>query len=130
MTAQNSDELQWGDGLAALPKGTQAVVLFGNPSQQGPFAVRLRFPADYKVPPHSHPEHEVVTVIEGDFNIGTGGKFDLSNGHALTSGGFMAMPKGAQHYAWSTGGAVIQINTQGPWGITYVDPADDPRQSQ
>jgi hypothetical protein len=32
-----------------------------------------------------------------------------------------------QHYAWSTGPTIIQINGMGPFEITYVNPADDPR---
>jgi hypothetical protein len=28
------------------------------------------------------------------------------------------------------GETIVQISTVGPWGLTYVNPKDDPRQSQ
>lgn len=34
------------------------------------------------------------------------------------------------HYAWATGGTVIQAHGQGPFAITYVNPADDPSKAQ
>jgi hypothetical protein len=32
------------------------------------------------------------------------------------------------HYVFADGDTVIQINSTGPWGLTYVNPKDDPRQ--
>jgi len=46
---------------------------------------------------------------------------------ALKPGGFAKMPKGMVHYAVFPEETVIQIHGQGPQGITYVNPADDPR---
>jgi len=31
------------------------------------------------------------------------------------------------HFAWNKEETVVQLNGNGPWGITYVNPADDPR---
>ncbi len=42
-------------------------------------------------------------------------------------GGFAAMPAGMKHYAWLTEETVIQVHSQGPFQIDYVNPADDPR---
>ena len=39
------------------------------------------------------------------------------------------MPKGMHHYGWTTEEAVIQGNGVGPAGITYINPADDPRKT-
>jgi hypothetical protein len=30
------------------------------------------------------------------------------------------------HFAWAKGETVVQINGNGPFGITYVNPDDDP----
>jgi hypothetical protein len=30
------------------------------------------------------------------------------------------------HYAWASSPAIVQVHGQGPFAITYVDPADDP----
>jgi hypothetical protein len=45
----------------------------------------------------------------------------------LKAGGFAIAPKGMAHYAWFPEETVIQIHGLGPSGITYVNPADDPR---
>jgi hypothetical protein len=31
------------------------------------------------------------------------------------------------HYAYADEETVVQLSTSGPWGLTYVNPADDPR---
>jgi len=31
------------------------------------------------------------------------------------------------HYAWASSPTVVQVHGQGPFAITYVNPADDPR---
>ena len=30
------------------------------------------------------------------------------------------------HYAWTASEAIVQVHGQGPFVITYVNPADDP----
>ncbi|MEW6325435.1 MAG: cupin domain-containing protein [Nitrospirota bacterium] len=117
-------ELTWTDG--PFP-GTQNAVLEGNPKEAGPFTMRLKLPADYKIPPHWHPSDERVTVISGTFNVGRGEQFDQSKGKVMPAGTFMLMPPKTNHFAWATGETVIQINGTGPWALNFVNPADDPR---
>jgi hypothetical protein len=38
------------------------------------------------------------------------------------------MPPGMVHYAIADEETVIQLNSTGPWSLTYVNPKDDPRQ--
>jgi quercetin dioxygenase-like cupin family protein len=130
MTVRHTGDITWSDAPPVLPKGAKMAVLSGDPAKEGAFTMRVRLPANYKVAPHSHPSDEVVTVLSGDFRIGMGTTFDETKGENLSAGGFVAMPKGMQHYAWSTGGTEFQVNGQGPWGIVYVNPEDDPRKSQ
>ena len=73
------DQLKWGAAPPAFPKGAQIAVLSGDPSKEGLYVVRVKVPAGYKVPPHTHPNDENITVISGTFNIGMGGKFDDKN---------------------------------------------------
>ena len=126
----NPDDLKWGDVPPGLPPGAKMAVLAGDPTKKGLFTVRLQAPAGYKVPPHTHPTAENITVISGTFNVGMGDKFDEGAGKLLEAGGFVVMPAGMQHYAWSTGDAIIQIHGKGPFAITYVNPADDPRNAK
>jgi quercetin dioxygenase-like cupin family protein len=121
------DSLKWGPAPPAFPKGAQAAVVSGDPSKEGLYVIRVKVPAGYKVPPHTHPNDENVTVLSGTFNIGMGPKFDDKNGAALKAGGFAHAPKGMQHYAWFTEDSIIQLHGMGPQDIIYVNPADDPR---
>jgi quercetin dioxygenase-like cupin family protein len=126
----NPDDLKWGDVPPGLPPGAKMAVLAGDPTKKGLFAVQMQAPAGYKVPPHTHPTAENITVISGTFNIGMGDKFDDAAGKPLEAGGFVLLPAGMKHYAWSTGDAIIQIHGKGPFEIKYANPADDPRNAK
>ncbi len=122
------DQLEWKEGPKSLPAGSQIAVLEGDPTKKGPFTVRLKFPAGYKIMPHWHPAIEHVTVMEGQFNMGTGDKMDESKAHALPVGGFAVMPMKFRHFAFTTDQpATIQLHGMGPFQINYINPADDPR---
>jgi quercetin dioxygenase-like cupin family protein len=123
------DTLKWGPPPPAYPKGAEFAVITGNPGQEGPFVLRIRAPAGYKVPPHVHPADENVTVISGSVNFGMGDKMDPAKETALKPGGYFKASKGMQHYASFPEPAIIQVHGVGPTGITYVNPADDPRKS-
>ena len=122
----NASQLQWA-AAPALPEGAQIAVLSGDPSKDGLYVVRVMMPAGYKVPAHNHPTTEMVTVISGDFHLGMGDKLDEEKGTLLTAGGFAEAPAKMNHFAWATTPTVVQIHGQGPFAITYVNPADDPR---
>jgi quercetin dioxygenase-like cupin family protein len=121
------DALKWTAAPPALPAGSEVAVLYGDPSSSGPYALRVRMPADYKVPPHTHPTAENVTVISGTLNVGMGATLDTAKSEAMGPGAFARMDKGVQHYAFSSGPTIIQVNGMGPFEIMYVNPADDPR---
>jgi quercetin dioxygenase-like cupin family protein len=120
-------DVKWVDAPPSMPKGAKFAVLSGDPSAPGVFTLRMKVPAGYKVPPHFHPETENVTLISGDMYMGLGDKFEESKAHAMSPGAFTVMPQSVHHYAGSKKGAVIQVHAMGPWGITYINPTDDPR---
>jgi quercetin dioxygenase-like cupin family protein len=123
-----ADEMKWGDAPAALPPGAKVAVIEGDLEKPGAlFTFRAKFPDGYRVPPHFHPADEHITVISGTFHMGMGDRFDPSTGRAMPAGSYVIMPKGEHHYAWTTGETVVQVHAIGPWGITYVNPAEDPR---
>ena len=62
-TSVSPQDIKWGPAPAMLPPGAEAAVLFGDPSKEGLFVLRLRFPAGYSVAPHGHPVDEVVTEL-------------------------------------------------------------------
>ena len=79
---QSPKEAQWGPAPPMLPAGAQIAVLSGDPTKPAPYAVRLKFPANYAIPAHSHPTDENVVVVSGAFTFGMGDK--LVKGAAAT----------------------------------------------
>lgn len=122
-------EIIWGAGPASLPAGAQAALLYGDMTKEGPFALRLKFPAGYRISPHTHPVDEVVTVISGTLHFAMTATVDDSKAKALAAGSFFSVPLDTAHYAFAEGETVVQINSMGPWAITYLDPKNDPRQA-
>jgi anti-sigma factor ChrR (cupin superfamily) len=122
----NSGDLKWGPAPPALPKGAEITVLSGDPAKDAPFVLRLKMPSGYKVPAHNHPTTETLTVVSGNFHIGMGDKLDETKAIELTAGGFGEAPAKMNHYGWASTPSVVQIQGQGPFAITYVNPADDP----
>jgi len=126
-TVLSADAIQWGPAPPSLPKGAQAAVLLGNPAQQGPFVIRLKFPAGFIVPPHRHSEDEFVTVLSGSFTITPEETVDRAAIKPLPPGSFMYMPAGTAHYAFAETEAVVQVQGMGPFDVVYVKASDDPR---
>jgi quercetin dioxygenase-like cupin family protein len=120
-------ETKWQDAPPSVPKGAQIAVLEGDLSKEGPFVVRFKLPDGYRVPAHTHPKTERVTVISGTLNIGMGDKFDEKATTPMPAGTFGAWEAGMKHFAWAKGETIIQLHGMGPWSITYVDAKDDPR---
>jgi len=121
-----ADDLKWAQPAAYNP-GAELAVVSGDPTKEGFYVVRLRVPAGFQISPHTHPNDENVTVLSGTFHVGTGETFDPSKGTTVKAGGFAHVGKGMIHYAHFPEATVIQLHGMGPQGITYVDPANDPR---
>ena len=118
---------KWGPAPPLLPPGAQIAVLAGDPTKAAPYAVRLKFPAKYDIPAHSHPTDEHVVVVSGELFMGMGDKLDRKAGMALGVGGFGLMPATANHFAYTKAETTIVLYGQGPVEFKYVNPADDPR---
>jgi quercetin dioxygenase-like cupin family protein len=120
------EDLKWAD-VPSLPPGAKIAVIEGPMNEAVPFTVRLKLPANYKVPAHWHPAIEHVTVISGTFNMGTGDKLDPKQTKPLSAGSVAIMQPKTNHFAWTEGETIIQTHGVGPWVVNYVNPADDPR---
>jgi quercetin dioxygenase-like cupin family protein len=128
VTTVKPDALTWKDN-PNIPKGGQVAVLVGDPTKAGSVVVqRVKLPPNYKVPPHTHPYAETVTVISGSVGFGMGEQFDSAKGEVMKAGGLQALPAKHAHYVW-TGNeeGILQVQFIGPGGIDYINPADDPR---
>lgn len=125
------NELEWKDGPASLPSGAKVSLVEGDPAQPGPFTLRLQLPPNYKIPPHWHPAIEHVTVLDGEFAMGAGEKFDKTKATILPQGGIAVMPIKFKHYAFTLDQlTIVQLHGIGPWDIIYVNPSDDPRKKK
>jgi quercetin dioxygenase-like cupin family protein len=120
------DEVKWGTAPPTLPRGAMLAVIEGKPSEPGPFTMRLKFPAGFKVAPHSHPAIEHLTVLSGTINFGMGDTFDAAKLKPMRAGSFIVMPVGTNHFVETSEETVIQVHGVGPWGVKYVNPEDDP----
>ena len=125
--AAQAPELKWGPAPAVFPAGAKMAVLQGDPGKTEMFTVRLDMPSGYTIPAHFHPTDENVTVISGTFLVGMGDRFDASKTMSLPAGGFVTAGANMNHFARAKGHTVVQVHAMGPFALTYVNPADDPR---
>jgi hypothetical protein len=125
--AAQAPALVWGPAPPVFPAGAKMAVLQGDPSQPGPFTVRLDLPAGYRIQPHFHPTDEQLTIISGTFLLGMGDTFDAAHATVLPAGAFSTVGATMHHYALARGRTVVQVNSMGPFVLTYVRPQDDPR---
>jgi hypothetical protein len=117
------DELNWSGN--PLLHGLQTAPLYGDSRVPLPYAERIKMPAHFRLPPHSHPnDSRMVVVLSGTFYFAFGEKFDESKLKALPPGSFFTEPKNAPHFAMTKDeGVVLQLNAVGPAGTNYVEAA-------
>ena len=118
--------VKWGAPPPVFPPGAKFAVIAGDPAANGLVTVRFDLPAGYALAPHFHPTDEHVTVLKGSLSIGMGDVVDKAKAMTVTTGGYVVAGANMHHYAFTTTGATIQVHMQGPFEMTYVNPADDP----
>lgn len=107
--------------------GIQTVIVKGDPTKPGVYALLLRAGPNTRIEAHSHPDDRVATVVSGTWYFGYGRTFDEKALKMLPPGSFYTEPPGENHFAMTKGeGVVIQITGSGPSATTYVDPRNDP----
>jgi mannose-6-phosphate isomerase-like protein (cupin superfamily) len=120
-------ELTWGPAPDAFPAGAKMAVEKGDPTKSGEFVVRLSLPAGYKIPPHWHPTDEHVRIISGEFQVGMGDALDASKTMKMAPGDTGTIGAKKHHFAIAGPATEVRIRAEGPFAMTYVNPADDPR---
>ena len=132
-TAQNTDatmqtvkpdEVVWKEH--PFLKGVQTYFLMGDPTKTGLIVSISKFPPHYKIPAHTHPYSEVITVLRGTYWNAMGD--DMEHGVELKPGCSFVLPAGHIHHTWTGDEETItQATFIGPAGVTFVNPDDDPR---
>jgi quercetin dioxygenase-like cupin family protein len=121
------EEIEW-KAFAAFPPSARLAVIVGDPSQPGPYTIRVKLPSGMKLMPHRHPEDRVYTVISGVFYIGVGDRFEPEKLKAHPPGSVVVLPGDTWHFHWAKSGEyVTQVTGIGPLGLEYLDAEDDPR---
>ena len=122
-----SEDVEW-QPFPAFPPQARLAVVVGQPTEPGPYVIRVKVPAGVKLMPHRHPEDRVYTVISGVFYIGLGESFESEKLEAYPPGAVIVLPGGTPHFHWARSGEyVTQVTAIGPLGLQYLNPDDDPR---
>ena len=127
--ADKTPVTHWGPAPAVFPVGARMRVASGDPTKAGMFTVELAMPSGYKIAPHFHPTDEGVEVRKGTLLVGMGDKFDASKAKAMKAGEKGSLPAKTHHFAAAQGATFITVTAMGPFGMTYVNPADDPQKA-
>jgi quercetin dioxygenase-like cupin family protein len=122
------EDIDWRP-FPAFPPSVRLAVVVGQPSEPGPYVIRVKVPSGVRLMPHRHPEDRVYTVMSGVFYIGLGEQFDADKMRAYPPGSVIVLPGDTAHFHWARSGEyVTQVTATGPLGLDYFDPGDDPRQ--
>ena len=126
-TALTPSEMKWGAQGGLAMAGMEQVNLVGDPSKPGPYTLRLKFPAGYKLAPHTHPDYREVTILSGTWYTGYGEKFDAAALKELPAGSFYTEPANVAHFVEVREPVMIQVRGTGPSGRTFINPTNTPK---
>ena len=102
--------------------GRQRAQLYGDSSQGGAWIDRVKIPAGARALAHTHPQDELVTVIEGTWYLGEGERFDPAKLKGYPAGSFIVIPAGVPHFvAAKDGGVIVQFSATGKFGADYLE---------
>lgn len=116
---RSAEAIRWSDAPPSMPKGTRIAVLEGDPAREGMFTVRLRVPAGTKLPPHTHPREERVTVLSGEARIVLGEDPD-GPASSVSAGGFYVNPPELAHSVSFPVESLLQLTGSGPWVVRAI----------
>lgn len=114
------DKLTWKPNPRVA--GVEGADLVGDSTKQGLYIQRIRFPANFKVQAHTHPDERTYTIISGTWYVGWGDKFDEAKLIALPAGSFYTEPANVPHFVATKGEpVVIQLGGTGPTATKMLD---------
>lgn len=102
--------------------GRQRAHLFGDSSKGGAWVDRVKIPSGKRVLAHTHPQDELVTVIEGTWYLGEGEKFDSDKLKGYPAGSFIVIPAGLPHFvAAKEGNVIVQLSGSEVFRTDYLE---------
>ena len=102
--------------------GRQRAHLFGDSNKRGAWVDRVKMPGGKRVLAHTHPQDELVTVIEGTWYLGEGDRFDSAKLKGYPSGSFIVIPAGVPHFvAAMEGSVIVQLSGTDVFRTNYLE---------
>ena len=118
-------QLTWTPGRVP---GIENAALLGSSKAEGPYIERVRFPANFVIQAHTHPDQRSYTILSGTWYIGYGDTFDETKLQALPAGSFYVEPAGVHHFvATKDQPVVLQLSGMGPTATHILDKAKAPK---
>ena len=101
--------------------GIRTTVMSGDPTQDGPYTIRLSVPANTKIQAHTHRDDRTAVVISGVWYFGYGPVAGAAGEKALPAGSFYTEPSGVAHFAETKADPVdVYVTGHGPTDTVYV----------
>ncbi len=114
------DTLRWGSP-PNLP-GLQAAWVVGAEQKPGHYMLRVKLASGARIPPHTHPDERITTVLAGTVHVGFDENFHEVGGVAVPAGGVYVTPANVPHYVWAKEGDVMyQESGMGPTGTSFIE---------
>ena len=114
------DTLRWGSP-PNIP-GLQAAWIVGAEQKPGHYILRVKLSSGTRIPPHTHPDERITTVLAGTVYVGFGENFDDAEVIAIPAGAVYIAPANVPHYVWAKEGDVMyQEAGMGPTGTSFTE---------
>ena len=115
----------WLAGVTYAPignaTGMKAAFVVGSPSQPGLYTIRVHIEDGGLMPPHSHPDDRMITVLSGVLHYGFGTTADPNATKVYPAGSTFMAKANEPHYAIGKGDAVYQESGMAPTGTKWVN---------
>ena len=115
----------WIDGVTYAPVANatkmDAAFVVGAPNQPGLYTIRVHLKDGGLMPPHSHPDDRIITVVSGTLHYGFGDKADPAATTAYPTGSVFLAKANAPHYAIGKGDVIYQESGTAPTGTKWVE---------
>jgi len=101
--------------------GIRTTVIAGDPTRDGPYAIRISVPPNTKIQAHSHRDNRTAVVISGVWYFGYGPVASAAAEKVLPAGSFYTEPSGVAHFAETKSDpVVVYISGNGPTDTVYA----------
>jgi len=121
ITALTPQDIRW-FAPPYYTDGRQRAHLRGDSSKGGAWIDRVKIPGGSKVLAHTHPDEEVVTVMEGTWYLGIGEKSDETKLKGYPAGSFIVIPAHVPHFlATREGPVIVQVSGDAVFRTEYLE---------